>query len=472
MRPLRMSTRSATRARTAATGARRRRRTAPSICPSRDRFGHQTLAGPSTGEGSGLELLVISGHVSYVALRDLTAAAFLPQTRLDNVLFAHDAWFHKDVDGRVFSSRGGWQWERYLEFADSLTVASRMDTLPAQSLDELEDVTREGVEFLEVPSLSGPLVRFKHRREVRERLTAALLRADALVARLPSEVGSMAVNVAERLRKPYAVEVVTCTWDALWHRGGLQGKLYAPESWRSTRSIVRRAPFCLYVTGDFLQRRYPSPGRTAAISDVELPPFDDAVLARRLAAIRSHRSPFVIGTIAALSVRFKGVQTALSALGESLRDLPAFELQIVGSGDASPWRERARREGVEDSTSFLGVLQRDRVLPWLDRVDLYIQPSFQEGLPRALIEAMSRGCPALGSTAGGIPELLGSECLHRPGDAKTLGKLVRDAASDGTWQEGQARRNFATARRYERATLDAERARFWEEFVQHVLARK
>jgi glycosyltransferase involved in cell wall biosynthesis len=170
--------------------------------------------------------------------------------------------------------------------------------------------------------------------------------------------------------------------------------------------------------------------------------------------------------IAALTVRFKGVQTALEALG-SLRDmLPPFELRILGAGDPAPWRDLAATHEVADRVHFDGALPAgEPVLRWLDEVDLYLQPSFQEGLPRSLVEALSRACPALGSTAGGIPELLAPECLHRPGDATALAQLIATAVRDEAWQSRQAARNFETAKRYEAPRLDAVRASFWDSFA-------
>ena len=391
--------------------------------------------------------------------------------KLVNVVLAHDGRFLRAADGRVFSARGGWPWERYLEFADSLTFCARIEEQAGDIPEGLMDITHDRVEFVPIPSLSGPLLRFSNRREARSRLERVLTAADALVARLPSEIGMLAAGLARRSGKPYAVEVVTCTWDALRHRGGFQGKLYAPVSWLETRRTVRRAPFALYVTREFLQHRYPTRGRAVACSDVELPSPSDRVLEARLAEIRAGRSPFVVGTIAALTVRFKGVQTALEAFSSMRTSLPALELQVVGAGDPTPWRNLARRHGVDDQVSFVGVLAGEEIPHWLDRVDLYIQPSFQEGLPRALLEAMSRGCPALGSTAGGIPELLPPACLHRPGDAERLAELIAQAATDVTWRERHARRNFETAKAYAPEKLNPVRQEFWQDFVSFVRTR-
>jgi hypothetical protein len=77
---------------------------------------------------------------------------------------------------------------------------------------------------------------------------------------------------------------------------------------------------------------------------------------------------------------------------------------------------------------------------------------------------MGRGCPALGSTAGGIPELLSRDCLHRPGDSDRLAQLLTQAANK-KWQLEQARLNFQAARQYTRPVLDQVRQDFWQEFA-------
>jgi glycosyltransferase involved in cell wall biosynthesis len=386
---------------------------------------------------------------------------------LDRVVFAHDHPFLRAPDGRVYSSRGKWPWDRYLAFAERLTVVSRMADL-AEDADasRLELASHPRVAFVPIPSLSGPLRQFTNRRAASRLLEQEIGQADAVVARLPSEIGNRASRIADRLGKTWAVEVVTCAWDSLWNYGTWQGRVYAPVAWWKTRRIVGRAPFALYVTERFLQGRYPSRGRAVGVSDVELPKLDEEVPAARLNRIRSRPEPLRVGLVAALSVKFKGVQTAIEALG-TLRDrLPVFELRILGAGDPAPWQELARRNGIDGVTRFDGTLPPgEPVLRWLDELDLYLQPSFQEGLPRSLVEALSRALPAVGSTAGGIPELLPADCLHTPGDARRLAELIAAGLADPDWQADQAARSFETARRYQTSALEPVRTSFWREFA-------
>ena len=120
-----------------------------------------------------------------------------------------------------------------------------------------------------------------------------------------------------------------------------------------------------------------------------------------------------------------------------------------------------------DITYFDGVLPAgSSVFKWLDRIDVYLQPSFGEGLPRALIEAMSRGCPAIASSVAGNLELLESECLHRPGDVQGLSNRILRAATDRIWRIHHAKRNWQEACNYSSDILVPRRNEFWECFAK------
>lgn len=389
-------------------------------------------------------------------------------TKLRRLAFAHDTWFLRDADGAVWTDRGLFTWDRYLAVAERVTVVSRMrDLPPGASTAGLAPVSHPDVDFVAAPNLATPKGRVVLRRTARRQLSDLLASSDALVARLPSEIGGLACRVAADLGRPWAVELVTCPWDSLWNYGTWQGRVFAPLAWWETRRLLRQAPFSLYVTERFLQRRYPPGGHAAAVSDVAIEPPGPEVLERRLARVASQPRPLVFGTIAAL-LPFKGLDTAFAALARAAPALPPFEYRVLGAGDPEPFRRRAVAAGVGDRVRFDGTLPSgDAVLQWLDDVDVYLQPSRQEGLPRALVEALSRGCPALGSEAGGIPELLDAACLHRPGDTDGLARLLI-AAADAGWQGQQARRNVEVAAHYGSAELDERRRRFWADFAATV----
>jgi glycosyltransferase involved in cell wall biosynthesis len=144
-----------------------------------------------------------------------------------------------------------------------------------------------------------------------------------------------------------------------------------------------------------------------------------------------------------------------------------IEWRVLGPGDAAKWQELAEKHGVGDQVHFDGVRPAGAaVLAWLDDIDVHCQPSYQEGLPRATIEAMSRGCACLGSTAGGIPELLPPDRLHAPGDTAALARLIGGMASDHALIAAASQQDRAASVRYEAASIDGVRAAVFARFAE------
>lgn len=382
------------------------------------------------------------------------------------LLFAHDFPFAKDNEGNVYSG-GGFPykvWERYLSVFNTMHVAGRRRKIEGKDIKKMVLSSGENVSFIEVPNLGSPSSRYKNMKKASDILAAAIDQVDAVIARLPSEIGSLAVKLAKQKNKPWAVEVVSCPWDSYWNYGKLVGKLYAPIAMLKTKSIVSESSYALYVTREFLQSRYPSSGETESCSNVEINETGEDVLQRRLQKIENMTSPIKLGLIGSLSTEYKGFDTAIKAL-KTLKNLD-IKLHLLGGGDSTKWKDLANSLSVGDKVVFEGRLPSGApVHNWLDEMDIYIQPSRQEGLPRALIEAMSRGCPSLGSTAGGIPELLDSACLHQPNDFARLAKLIERAIEDKDWLTKQAQKNHLKSKEYTKTVLDNRRKEFWTKFL-------
>jgi len=388
--------------------------------------------------------------------------------RLGTVVFAHDHQFYRDPGGVVFTRGGQYGrdlWQRYLEHCAELVVAARQLPLgPSERLDQLTPSSAEGVSFVELPSLSGAVNRLQYKTKARRLLGDRLRAADLLIARLPSQIGLLAIELAERLGTPWVVECVGCTWDAHRNHGSLQASLYAPLAYWEMRAAIRTARVALYVTEHFLQRRYPTRGSSVACSDVAIEDYTPDTLQRRLEGIQQRTGsgkPLRFGLIGSLERRYKGVDVALRALSAAQSHTQALELHVLGAGDAKPCLDLAMRLGVAKAFKVCAPLPAgDAVRKWLDEVDIYLQPSRQEGLPRALLEAMSRGCPALGSRAGGIPELLPDRCLHDVADHGQLARQMLEA-TEPSWQRQHAQQNHETTAGFLPAALSEQRAIFW-----------
>ena len=117
---------------------------------------------------------------------------------------------------------------------------------------------------------------------------------------------------------------------------------------------------------------------------------------------------------------------------------------------------------LSETVRFTGHLgDRKAVLAELDDADAFIMPSRTEGLPRAMIEAMARGLPCLGTRVGGIPELLDDDALFPVDDHRALARMVDARLRDPAWMTATSARNLALARTYRQDLLRERREQFY-----------
>ncbi|MEO6151499.1 MAG: glycosyltransferase, partial [Mucilaginibacter sp.] len=107
-----------------------------------------------------------------------------------------------------------------------------------------------------------------------------------------------------------------------------------------------------------------------------------------------------------------------------------------------------------------------------DSLDLYLHPSKHEGLPRAVIEAMSRACPVLASTIAGTPELLPAKYLHEPGDYKKLAGQIKDTLNNKELLCAMALENFNHSKAYTYTEIKSKKSNFWKKYKDNVIVKK
>jgi glycosyltransferase involved in cell wall biosynthesis len=190
-------------------------------------------------------------------------------------------------------------------------------------------------------------------------------------------------------------------------------------------------------------------------SGIDLTPFEkpseDAAAIK--ASLDLPRSACLIGTVGRLEP-VKGHRYLLDAFAGLAPRFPDLHLALVGDGELLPeLTGRARRSGFGDRVRFLGW--RDDV-PWLlGGFDLFVFPSLNEGMGRALVEAMAAGVPVVASRAGGIPEVLGggeAGLLVEPASGHALAGGIEALLRDATVRDRLGRAGRERARCF---TVDA-----------------
>src|SRR5690606_15615778 len=111
-------------------------------------------------------------------------------------------------------------------------------------------------------------------------------------------------------------------------------------------------------------------------------------------------------------------------------------------------------------------IPHQKVFDWLESIDIYVQPSRQEGLPRALIEAMSKGLPAFGARTGGIPELIEDKYLfsNTNNNIKEICLILSSFNKESLLY--QSKRNYIESKKYSKNIIDKRRESFFKKFVQ------
>lgn len=376
------------------------------------------------------------------------------------VLFVHDGPILGNKDQTVFY---GVHYndeiiERYSYFGSTVSFLMRYQEIEDAEAIRYSKITHPSFNFIDLPNFKSIKTYYKKANSIAI-IKKAVDDHDVIILRLPSAAGAIAFDYAKSINKPILIEMVACVYDALWNYDW-RGKLLANYKLKKYQEILKNASHVLYVTSEFLQKRYPTKGKSIGCSDVVLKDIDTTVLKKRLLKIENLQEPLVLGTVAAIDVPYKGQADVINLIAKSNKK--KLHYKIVGQGSPRKLQNLVNQNQLQNEVQILGSLSHDQVFEFIDAIDLYIQPSKQEGLPRAVIEAMSRACPVIGSNIAGIPELINKAALFEAGNLDEINKklLQIDKNTLRQW----AVENFNKAAAFKRETLDVKRKHFYEQF--------
>ena len=182
----------------------------------------------------------------------------------------------------------------------------------------------------------------------------------------------------------------------------------------------------------------------------------------------SDDSPRIL-CVAALSRR-KGHVVLLEALPSVLEHVPETRLTLAGDGAERAFLEkRADELGVAHAVEFLGAVEHDRMAALYERADVFCLPSFAEGVPVVLMEAMAMEIPVVATEIMGVPELVEHEVsglLVPPARADLLAAALVRLLGDPELRErmGAAGRKRVAAD-YDRSKSAAQLERILAPFI-------
>jgi glycosyltransferase involved in cell wall biosynthesis len=360
-------------------------------------------------------------------------------------------------------------WTRYLGCFDRVRVMARVQQVSARDPAWIR-VDGDRVEVAPVPYYVGPSEYLRHAVAVGRSIRAILDGSrGAVILRVPGNLGSIAARSLTRARRPFGVEVVADPHDT-FAPGSVDHPLRPLLRWWSTRDLRQlcaSSTCALYVTSAALQGRYPPPteGASFSASDVEL--GDECFVERPRPIDAPAGPPFRIITVGTLAQLYKRPQLLIRSVASVVARGVDATLVIVGDGQFRSMLEKLARElGIAARVRFAGNLPSGHaVRTELDDAHLFVLTSRQEGMPRAMIEAMARGLPCLGTRVGGIPELLDESALISP-DPDAIAVRIREIALSSEVRAGMSSRNLDRARKFHERALRPTRDAFFAQLVR------
>lgn len=377
------------------------------------------------------------------------------------LLYVHDHKFIKS--GGFYYSEGKFTNEvfnRYKIFSNPICVLSRLmivnNKIDLNKIDGIDFKPVYGIDFLKIFSLN--FLKNLH-------LCISLIKkSNVLVIRLPSFLGIFVLILNIFFQKRYFVELVGDPKEALLmskNNTSFLFKIFVNIFAKLNQFFVKRSDGVIYVTKNDLQKKYPTDSIQSYASNVEvnIPALTHIIDNYNL----KNKGFLKIGLIGSFNNEYKGIDTALNAVKYLIDNNIKVSLHILGSGVLkNKYIKLAKKLNISDFIHFDGSLSGgEAVLNWLKDLDIYIQPSRTEGLPRALIEAMSVGLPCIATNVGGIPELLQSDDLIEKDDYISLAKKIEYFFTSTQIRYKKGVINYEKSKEYDVNILKSRRAEFW-----------
>ena len=349
----------------------------------------------------------------------------------------------------------------YRQIFDEVDVVARVNQVEALPVGAFRS-DGEGVRFIDVPNIRGMGWLLRAARLSKHLLTSAVELSDAVIVRVPSELGWLAARCALRMHKPYMVEVIgdpRSAWASVSRAPHY--KLVAWFQGLRLRYLTQHAVAGSYVEGRHLPRVYPlRPGTPQdSISSIRLKKVD--VLPSR--QFYERPVPLRVIHVGTLTRRKRG-DDLIRACHVAVERGLEVQLQFVGDGPQRPQLEALRDKlRMGKRVVFHGhIADRELLNHLLDDSDLFVMTSASEGLPRAMIEAMARGLPVAGSRIPGIDELVRDSELFPLGDVYALGNLLWQLGSDPERLTAMSSHSTSIALQYTDEFLSPKRIRLYQ----------
>lgn len=381
------------------------------------------------------------------------------------VVVIRDGFFYTGINGVPCSKIVNYNnfSSRYLSGFDSVELVGRLyniydpDALP---------IVGDRVSFSKVDGYTGLFGFLRALKNILSLAFSNINKGDAYILRLPATIPIVYGLILFLKKIPYGVELVGDPYDA-YSKKVLSSKMaffYQTIFTNLTRFIVLNSVTASYVTDRTLQLNYPTKKSIKNFSYTSLDIGDEAYVEYPRNSSDFTKGEYIISHVGMMAKNYKGHDILIDAVKIVIDRGYKVRVKFVGDGS-----ERVRFEKIvndfelNDYFVFLGGLSSgNKVREVLDSSDIFVLPSRQEGLPRAMIEAMARGIPCIGTRVGGIPELLDENSIVDVDDVLSLANKICEYIDNPTLMENLSCLLLIKSRRFHRDHVSKERMKFYK----------
>lgn len=169
------------------------------------------------------------------------------------------------------------------------------------------------------------------------------------------------------------------------------------------------------------------------------------------------RAPYIL--FVSIIYPYKNLHILMEAFGKFIQEHKTdHDLVIIGNfeGSQPPQNEYyqllnsiAAKYDIQNRIKYLGKILKDKLRPFYKNADVYVQTSLYETFGKTTIEAMSCGCPVIGSQTSATPEILdGAGLLYDPDDPDALKNRMEDIIFNDSLKNNNVQKGVEKAKAY------------------------
>ena len=356
--------------------------------------------------------------------------------------------------------------QRYLHVFEEIRLVAHTEPCSEEKTNSMLLVSGLGVKVFEMPFPHGKIAYIKSAYIIGRKAKECIIGCDAALFRVPDPLAFQIFPKAKRAHIPIAIEVTSDPLELYSSTGGrypLRLLIRWSHYW-ALRIICKKAEGVSYVTKSYLQSVYPS-----GIKSTDNHRFETHYTT---ASIIEHDSPKrhyplsnqirLLHVSASIIGKIKGHKELIEAFIALRNQGFDVNLTLAGAGklddDITSILERS---GYKKYVTFTGIVGMDKLTQLYRDSDIFVFPSYREGLPRVVIEAMSWGLPCVCSDIPGHRELLPSRVLVPVKDSVALTDKLKELLTKSDCLYKESLLNANESHQYVSSNVNKQRNKFY-----------